>query len=233
MKSLFKILGTILAVVFIFNVNQAKSQDIIVGAKTGLNYSTIALDYFDSYNLKRGWNFAIYGEYSLNEILGMPLAVSLELHYLKYGADNIEPTLVYSPDSPLLTTTPIENSHFYFNSMDFPLLVKYDLPFVEFLSPDVYLGASYNYIFSTYNENYFTEDRFAEANISERIRQYNISGLVGLGASMDIGPVAITADLRYQMGLRDMNNVVNHPDFTSHSLQLMAGVAYYISGSGE
>lgn len=211
-------------------VSPAKGQSLKVGAKGGYNVSTVALDYTKIYDFRGGYNGGIFGEYQFE---GMPLSVALEAHFMEYGANNIEPTLIYYSESPFLDM-PLEKSHFRFRSIEVPLLVKYHLPFLEAVSPGIYVGPSYNYLFQTDNLNEFEGDETSTADIDERIMNQDVAGIAGLSGEIDMAPFAITFDVRYRMGFRNLNNVSGYPEFTAQSWQFMAGLAYNIDwGSGE
>ena len=224
--------------VFLFALaSPAKGQSLKVGAKGGYNLSTVALDYTKAYDFRSGYSGGIFGEYQFG---GMPLSVAVEAHFMEYGANDIEPSLIYYSESPLLTGTPLEKSHLRFRSVEVPLLVKFQLPFLENLSPGIYLGSSYNYIYQADNLNEFSDDldefegdKVGTADIDDRIRNYDVTGIAGLGLEVDMAPLVLTLDARYRMGFRNLNNVAGHDAFTAHSWQFMAGVAYNINlGSG-
>jgi len=209
----------------------AKGQSLKMGAKGGYNVSTVALDYTEIYDFRGGYNAGIFAEYTFGNL---PLSVALEGYYMEYGANNIDPGLIYYEDSPLLDM-PMETSHFRFRSFEVPLLVKYHLPFLESISPGIYLGSSFNIIRQADNLNEFEDNQLSAAEIDQRIMNYDISGIAGLSTEIDIAPFALTFDVRYRMGIRDLNNVSGYPEFTAQSWQFMAGFAYdlgFVSGGG-
>ncbi len=215
---------------FLAPLNKSTAQDIFAGAKAGLNYSSIALNYFEVYDYRMGNSAGLFAEYQSDDL---PFNVGVEVHYMIFGSNNIEPTLIYNLNSPIFNT-PIENSHFYFNSFEVPLLIKFKLPFMEGINPQFYLGGMYSYIYSAYNRNIFEDDKSSDAEITERIKANDYGALAGIGGAIDIGDFSITYDARYRMGFRNINNVVNYTEFTAHSLQFMVGMGYSFGfGSGD
>jgi hypothetical protein len=205
-------------------VNHTKAQNLMAGIKGGMNYSSVSLDYFDTYDFRLGNNLGIFAQFQSSSL---PFKIAAEVQYSKIGANNIDPTLVYYRESPLLDM-PIQKSHFIFNSIEAPLMLKFELPLLNDLNPHAYIGGAYNYIFSAYNRNEFEENQINDAEITQRIKANDYSALVGLGGSINMEQFAITYDLRYRMGLNTINNVVGYPQFNAHSWQAMIGVGYYI-----
>lgn len=218
-----------LSFILLIPVKQSKAQNILLGAKAGINQSTIALNYTDIYDFRMGENLGLFAEFQTD---ALPFNITAEFHYMIFGANNIEQTLIYYADSPILDLS-IENSHFYFNSFEVPLMVKFNLPFIEALNPQFYVGGAYNYIYTAYTQNEYENEEVSDAEITPRIKANDYSGLAGIGGFIDIGDFAITYDVRYRMGFSNLNNVVGYNEFTAHSLQFMVGFGYRIGFGSE
>lgn len=211
--------------------SQANAQSIMVGAKAGLNYSSVAKDYLDTYDFRTGNNYGLFGEISLPDL---PVSFTIEAQYATFGSNNIDPDLIYYENSPLLNIPgegEITNSHIDFTGIEIPVMVNFNLP-VETLNPKIYAGASYNYLLASYNTNEFQSGSKSKAEVTERISSYDYGALLGVGGHIDVAMIAITYDVRYRMGFADLNNVQYKPTFTSHSWQAMVGIGYRF-GSGE
>ncbi len=219
----------LLIVVFLlsgFISSQANAQSLLVGAKAGLNYSSIAKDYFKTYDFRTGSTYGIFGELSLPDL---PVSFTVEVHYATIGANNVDPEDIYY-DFELEDGRPlslISESNLSFKSLEVPVIINYNLPLAEDLHPKLYAGFVYDYILKIGdNAESINEKPLSYEYIDKRKSVADYGALLGIGGYYDISMLSITYDIRYSMGYSDLLNARNISKLTSHSWQAMVGVGY-------
>lgn len=218
------------AIILTLSIGKTHAQDLLVGAKVGLNFSNIATN-STHYNLRTGNNTGIFAEFQ--PILSLPISVALEVHYLTYGANKIEKRLLFDENEifdDYWFNKYYKKTNLRFKTIDIPLLIKFHIPIMDKFSPTIYVGSSFTYIIKAdaIREYEIVVDQTSENKyeITERVAESAFTGIVGLGSKIDMSPIVITFDVRYRKGFTDLNNYTGKADFKSHSVHVMLGVAY-------
>ena len=218
------------AIILTLSIGKTHAQQFVVGAKGGFNYSNIATN-STCYDLRTGYNTGLSFEYK--PIGSLPISVVLEGHYLTYGSNKIEKRLLFDEEEILddyWFNEFYKNTNVRFKTIDIPLLIKFHIPVLNKFSPSIYVGSSFAYIIKAdaIQEYEIVVDQTSENeyDITERVAGSAFTGIVGLGSKIDISAIAITLDVRYRMGLTDLNNYVGKANFKSNSVHIMFGVAY-------
>jgi len=163
------------------------------------------------------------------------LSIQVEGIYSQYGADKIVTDYIYSTESPILqpynSNSVVDHVDMDLYYVDVPLLFKYTRSELGF-SPYVYAGVDWGInILSTTTvvqainagETYY---RNFNDNITDRIKYYDISPIVGLGAKMDAGSLSLFGDLRYKQGFMNLSNLDNGYGFKNSALWLNVGLYF-------
>lgn len=87
---------TIISVILVTLATSCWGKKASIGIVGGYNSSTIALKYTKTYDFHNGYNIGAFGEYHLNSA---PISFAIEAHYMEYGANDIDASLIYSPES--------------------------------------------------------------------------------------------------------------------------------------
>ena len=161
------------------------------------------------------------------------LSVQVEGLFSQYGADRIDPTNIYSAESPLLQSynpnTVVDHVNMDLYYADIPLLIRYKLSGTGF-SPYLYAGADWGInvrstttIVEKTTVGDVIYDDFTD-DITDRILYNEIAPVAGLGLEMNMGKLSICGDLRYKHGLMNLSNIENGTEFKNRALWLSLGL---------
>jgi len=197
------------------------------GSVNGL-FSTIAVNYSDFNGLKTGYSAGLFVKYNIANVLG----VSLGVNYSQRGAKNVDPFLVYSSYSPLIDTR--NKMNFIFNSVETPLLLHVYFADLGGLKLKALIGGTADFsqeaLAVTYHDyqpyEYFNLPYKTVDDISNRIKGTSFGSLLGVGTEIDASPLVISANLVYEMGLKNMNNVVASPYFYNNYFGISLMISY-------
>jgi len=196
------------------------------GANLGTSLGTVAIDYTDFSKLKPGYTYGIYARYAIAD----PLSVSLGLNFSLQGAKEIDPFLLYSEQSPLVLEE--NRMDLLFNSLSLPLLFNVLINPESSLGLKVIAGSSVNFLNKartlSYNQTKIVNDMPYQTtnDVTDRVKRTTYMGIIGVGTQIDADPIIIGADLTYQMGLRNINNVIGNPYFYSNQIVLSISIGY-------
>ena len=206
---------------------KAQGRGLEVGASVNATFSTIAVNYTNFYGLKTGYASGLFVKYNLDGVIG----VSLGFNYSQKGARNIDPYLVYSKYTPLVTENKM---NFIFNSLEMPLLLHFTFADLGGMKLKALMGGTadinLNALSVTYHDvqpyEYFNLPYKTVDDISARIKRTTYGTLLGVGTEIDASPIVISANLVYEMGLKNMNNVKSNPYFYNNYFGLNIMVSY-------
>jgi hypothetical protein len=196
------------------------------GVKMGLNSSRLLVESAHFTAPKIGFQGGVFAEFRIIDAV----SVSFEPMYMEQGANDINPQCFYSIFSPLLTG--LDRMDVRLKSISLPLLVNAVIP-SEGLQPKFFAGASfdlYNWAY-TYNRHIFTYNSVEKPSvtrddITDRVKQLGISGIVGAGIVKKMDPLVLSVDLRYMIGLRNINNVPDYPLLNNSTFALTLGIGF-------
>jgi hypothetical protein len=224
------------SVCFVFAANFLIAQDsgsgggflsrFDFGAKLGMNSSRLLVESDHFTAPKLGFQGGLFAEFRIIDIL----SVSFEPMYLQQGANDINPQCFYSIFSPLLNG--LDQMDVRLTSLSLPLLVNVVIP-SEGLQPKFFVGASYDLYNRAYTYNKHTlsynsveKSNVTQDDITDRVKQFGISGVIGGGIVKKVDPLVLSVDLRYMIGLMNINNVANYPPLNNSTFALTLGIGF-------
>ncbi len=178
------------------------------------------------------YSAGLFVQYNIIKFIG----VKLEVNYAMYGTDNLDPTAIYSPASPILQTTnefaTVEKVDLLMHTAEAPLMLKFNLPFSDSFNFFAYGGANFCYEFysaaqitktTVYNDEKI--QRTVSDNIGNRIKSFEIAPIGGIGSEIGIGKNLLIFDARYKYGLQNINNTP-FSEFYNNSFWFSLGFAF-------
>lgn len=196
---------------------QAQAQDIELGVKGGLNIADVSTDVpeFEALGTSSrtgfvGGGFATFG-------LGETFA--------------IQPEILYSQKGFKAEETGIE-AEFKTTYIEIPVLLKARFP-METVRPGVYAGGVVSFESSCklgLSEGSVSADFDCdsdEADVGER-KTTEVGAVFGANLDLFVGPVILTLDGRYQLGLTNLNDdeFADEESVKNRVWQFMAGVGF-------
>jgi len=188
-----------------------------IGVKGGLNVASVSTDVPDLEDITESKTGFVGGAYA-----------SFDL-----GMFAIQPELLYSQKGFKGTDTGLD-AQFKTNYFEIPVLVKLQFP-LETIRPAVYVGPVVSFETScklglAQGDISADFDRDSpEADVGDR-KTTDFGGVFGANLDLFVGPVILTVDGRYQLGLSNLNDDLNAPDESvkNRVWQFMAGVGFPI-----
>jgi len=197
-----------------------QAQDITVGVKGGINIADVSTDVPDLENLTSSKTGFVGGAYA-NFGLGGVFAIQPEVLYSQKGFKGEE------------TGSPIEAA-FKTNYFEIPVLLKAQFP-LTMLRPAVYAGPVVS--FETSCKLGLTDGDTSvdfdcdsdDADAGDR-NKTEFGAVFGANLDLFVGPLVLTVDGRYQLGLTNLNDDPDAPDESvkNRVWQFMAGVGFTI-----
>jgi len=198
-----------------------QAQDITVGVKGGLNVADVSTDVADIQELDTSSKTGFVGGAYANFGLGGVFAIQPEVLYSQKGFKATE------------SGSPLEAS-FKTNYFEIPVLLKAQFP-MTMLRPAVYAGPVVSFETScklglTGGDTSVDLDCDSpEADAGDR-KKTDFGGVFGASLDLFVGPLVLTVDGRYQLGLTNLNDDPDAPDESvkNRVWQFMAGVGFTI-----
>lgn len=212
---------------------QTSESPLSIGIKAGLasgGYSS--QDYVEVGTAKNGFHLGVFADYQVMEIM----SVTVELLYTRTGATDINPLYFYSDENAVFNDK-IINSSITSNIVNIPVLASFTIPeIMGQVKPKIYIGGDFGYYLSseslnTYeiisgNSVIYTKDR---ESLGGRLLDYDFGAIVGTGFNINANKLTYQFDIRYRLGLQDLNDT--NSDFVNSSIyqnvfSVMFGIAY-------
>lgn len=229
------VLGTLL---LCFAVSFTYAQDsarVNFGAKAAYGFGKLSTNK-ETANFSKtnylNYSAGLFVQYNLIKFIG----VKLELNYAMYGTDNLEPTAIYSPASPVLQTTnefaTVEKIDLLMHTAEAPLMLKFNLPFSSSFNMFAYGGANFCYEFystaqitktTVYNDEKI--NRTVSDKVGNRIKSFEIAPIGGIGSEIAIGKNLLIFDARYRYGVQNVNNTP-FSELYNNSFWISVGFAF-------
>lgn len=163
------------------------------------------------------------------------IGIQAEVNYAGYGADNIDRTYLYSPQSPALQPygefSVVDHLDLDLNYIDIPLMVKLTLSKIGF-SPYLYAGVNWG-INVQGNTTIVRKISATEAvyreykdDITDRILYNELAPVGGIGAKWNFGSLSLLIDVRYKHGFMNVSNIDNNLGFKNRTLWGSLGLVY-------
>lgn len=225
----------------ILNAQDSGSSDgkkIYIGGKVGygiVNFESMSNDVNNF--AERTFDNISFGFVGGYKVLLSGLAIQVEGNYAKYKANNIIPTYIYSPGSPLLQpsglNTKIDHVDMTLNSFDIPLTVNYSISSGA-LSPFIYAGVNWGINVSSYTtivraislgETSYT--KFYD-DITPRIKANGFAPIAGGGIRLKIGTLTFIGDVRYKYGVSNLSNINNGYTFKNNAIWFSGALVLFL-----
>jgi hypothetical protein len=209
-----RILGIACFVLVIFSLPEASAEPV-VGGKAGLNLAR-----FKPEGLPPGFAERTYK-------LGVAAGGSLQMRQWNHFAPQLEVLFTQRGTGAELDGMSLGKNTL--NYLDFALLARFEWTFRS-LALYALVGPEANVLLSA-KQTFFNG---AEADITDLLRRFDISALVGAGVA--IGPFSwgtLTFETRYEMGFRHVNKVVENGTATNRTISFMLGYEYRRDRDGD
>ena len=201
-----------------------RAQDITVGVKGGINIADLSTDDPDVEDFTSSKTGFVGGAYA-NFALGGVFAIQPEVLYSAKGTS--------FEDSDFPDVSLDLNANYF----EIPVLLKAQFP-MELVRPAVYVGPVLSFETSCdlslsqggVSAEVDCDSQEAQDEDIDLDRKKTDFGAV-FGASLDlfVGPVVLTGDLRYQLGLTDLNDDPTYDySIKNKAWQFMLGVGFQI-----
>ncbi len=226
---------TILTVLCAFAIiNTINAQDMKFGVKGSFLTSTISTSNDGFSKLKPGYDVGAYFQYNVMDMLG----VSIEPVFAIKGANDIDPLYIYDQYSPKLwdpvagESIKYEQHDLALSVIEVPILAQFNFEFGG-ATMRVFAGPSFDFITSANHISYresasagddFVNDIKAESDVTERFVYANYTAVVGVGFDIEMDPVDLRIDLKYQHGFSNINNVENKPAIYTRGFGISVGI---------
>lgn len=200
------------------------------GGSTGSNLYSSSVKVSDS---QVGYSIGAFGTYHFGSF-----SVSLDILYSRNRTVNLSPEFFYSLENDLsggkysvMKTAPV------ISSIEIPLLVNYIFYQTENMGVRLMAGPVCNlnlksvskntYMYQEDNNTYYT---VIDEGLGDKINFFEMGTAFGVGSDFTAGSLVYSVDLRYRIGLMDINNTESYTlvteDLKLYGLSLLLGVAY-------
>jgi len=206
----------IVFILFFLSVISSFSQEkkITYGGKIGICNSTFAQDFQGYGNHKTGFTIGAFVSYRVTDYFYL----SIEANYLQQGAANVY----------LDTSSSISNLTFH--EIDIPVLLNFNLPNFDKITPKIFIGHSFGF-----NVNVTSKNRIpvlnepliyvkSSYNITQNYDLLDFAGVVGLGVDFKYEKMLFSVDARYRIGYTNMTfSSFNKISFNNISVNIGVG----------
>ena len=216
----------LLAAVLVFQIAPAQLP-FSVGGKFGINIANASLDpSLPSQLSKSGrMGFAFGGVLEMG--LAGPVFLQIEPMFIQKGV-KIEGPMFQNQAGQVFTGSQKNNISY----LEFPILIKAKLPTGQ-VKPYGFLGPALGLRLSSKQEIEVPSAGFKEESTADSTTSSMDFGLAfGAGAEFSVAPkVAVTGDVRYVLGLKDLNSGSDQPgqqhqSIKSNGIQFFVGVLF-------
>ena len=210
-----------------------QENGLSVGIKSGIASGSFASqNHVKVSSTKNGFHFGVFADYPLIDLM----TVSVELLYTRTGAVDMNPLYFYSDENVVLDNK-IVNSSITSNIINIPIMASFIVPGINGpVKPRIYIGGDFGYCLSskslnTYEVNSGTSTVYLkyDESMGDRLLNFDYGFIAGTGFNIYGDMFNYQFDIRYRMGLRDLNNT--NSDFVNSAiyqnvLSFMFGIAY-------
>ena len=210
-------------------INLGNAQDVQFGVKGSFLTSTLNSQGNGWGKMTPGYDAGIFAQYNISDKFG----VSLEPTFAQKGINDFDPYLIYYKGFPLLTD--INNEPINYKSHSLVLSVI-SLPILAQLSMDMggmkmrlFAGPSFDFISKAthlmeHKLSETDEGSNSEAVATERFKYTDYTAVVGIGFDIEMKPIDLRFDLKYQHGFTDINNVDGKPTLYTRTFGVSLGI---------
>lgn len=163
------------------------------------------------------------------------VAALVEVDYTQFGGNNIPPTFLYSPDSPMFADGKLQKTDLSIHSIEIPVLAKLGLPgMTGNVRPYLSIGGSAAFFLQANANNYFTESNgvnypvLYQANnvVTSRIKSYDFACMSSTGVDFQGDKFNFSVEIYYRMGLTNLNTSTKTyaPDYRANAFGVKIGI---------
>lgn len=225
--------GLLFLFAFSFNTHAQEQSKLSFGARGGLaSGSFTTINKVSIGSSQPGYQVGAFASFNIKSYL----SVSLEVLFSNTGAVNIDPEYFYSAENDALKN-PIINSSIITNQLSIPILISYNIvDAVDGVSPRVYLGGDYSFNMKTnslntslnkFNGDIIYTNEFSD--MGNRVASSDYGAIIGAGLDIGSEKIIYTFDLRYRIGLSDINETTSsyiNSEIKRDVFSIMLGVTY-------
>lgn len=222
-----KLLLLALVVLLVGAVSVSTSQvKFCVGPKVGLIMSNASFDPDIGAGVTKSSRTGIVGGAAFEVMFsGVPLGIEADLLYMQGG------TILESSATIGGATYNVKQTE-KLNFIQIPVLLKGKFTTKSIVSPYVYVGPALGITASAkeLQEVSGAASASQETDIKDQVTSTDFQLVFGGGAEFNVAPkIGITADIRYGLGLTDLNKSdPGNPSIKSRGLYLMVGAMFYL-----
>lgn len=211
------------------NVTSTNKEDMSVGVRFGYSSSAFHNHYYERISEEKiGYSAGIFFNYGITGFL----SVSAEALYIRQGARDLDPDYIFIENNTV--NNKIINSNITSHTIEFPVFINYPIFLSETIIPKVYIGGVYNLNIYSESHNYLFESGLGIISehfqdVTPRFVYHDFAALAGCGVNVIHGNIVLTFDVRYRMGLMNINNtesLVFDNTLYSHTFSILLGVGY-------
>lgn len=204
-------------------------EDMYVGVKFGYSSSAFHNHYYERTSEEKiGYSAGVFLNYGITGFL----SVSAEALYVRQGARDLAPEYIFVENNTV--NNKIINSNITSHTIEFPVFINYPIFLSETIIPKVYIGGAYNLNIYSESHNYLFESGLGIISehfqdVTPRFVYHDFAAIAGGGVNVIYGDFVLTFDLRYRMGLKNINNtesLVFDNTLYSHTFSILLGVGY-------
>lgn len=190
-----------------------------LGIKGGLNFSKVNYNNdLQSYDhpFKAGFNAGLFGEFELNGKMSLYAEVIYSQRGNKYyfdgnseiGQSFVEHTFIQELDY-----------------IDILILFQYKFPTKSNFTPKIFAGPLVSFLLSA-NLEYEEQESKGEIDVKELIQSSEFGVVFGIGTDSQLPSNKIIFDIRYNLGLTNINNNEEGSEFTSGNISINQGYGF-------
>lgn len=233
-KNFFKFSLLVVALLFFTVVMHKQSNaQMVVGVRTGYLSSAFYNNSMSKISdNKTGFAAGAFFQYGISDILGIDFGVS----YAGKGGRDLNPEYLYHIENQYADNM-IVNTNVKLNNLEIPLLINlYPAGSASNIVPKIFVGAAYDYSFYSKSQNFYAKNYSngtlvtnETVNLGTRLLKHDFTAFLGGGIDYKLGQYTVGLDLRYNFGLRNINNVesqFNNSNFQNNTFAIMASFGF-------
>ena len=186
----------VLAGVAVASVGEASDMEIAIGIKSGMTISSIYGDFGDAYDPKAG----LVGGGFVTAYVSDYIGLQAEVLYVMKGA-----RATYQYYDEWGEWYGEYDATFSLDYVEVPLLAKLRIPISSGFSPNVFFGGAVG--FNTRAEAAVDEYYYGREEVKIKgVSTIDLGLIVGAGIDVSLEPLFLTGDIRYEIGLLNIND---------------------------
>lgn len=213
------------------NAQDGGGKPLSYGVRLGLSESALTFD-----NQPTSFqNFApVIGGFAQYSVLPW-VAASVEVVYTQHGGNNLNPLLLYSPNSSVFDNGYLRQTDLKIHCLEIPISAKVGLPdFSGPVKPFLSAGFSLAFNIKANAKNYFIDDNntslpyyyTANDNVTSKVKAATMSFITGAGVQFNGSQFNCSIEVFYKIGMTDINveSKTYAPDFRANAFGVKVGI---------